>query len=290
MIDPILLGHNQFFGVNHLSAQGGNERAAFFSDVARIMEMVNYAHDLGVTGMMMSTHERALLVADEFKKDKKLLDDMGVYLLVPYAAKYIRMSNEKGIVNVVKDSLSGTSLQEKMGMFWRGGFGLLTKDVTKLITSLVDFEVAPFAHLKLKSVFLHDVMTDLVLGWDVPEVFAAYAKHIEQKYNAIPAWCSKNLPKLVTSLKSVGIENPLIMASINKAGYQVNPSLEAFEKCLRKEDVRLLAMSTLAAGYLKPKEAYEYLYSLPKIVSSVVGVSKKAHAEETFRIIKSHLN
>lgn len=42
MIDQILLGHNQFFGVNHLAANAGNERAAYFSDMDRIMEMINF--------------------------------------------------------------------------------------------------------------------------------------------------------------------------------------------------------------------------------------------------------
>lgn len=289
MIDKILLGHNQFFGVNHLSAQGGNERAAYFSDTQRIMEMIRFCYDLGVQAMMMSTHERALLVSESLQKDGELKDRLGIYLLVPYAAKYIRQANEKGLVNIVKDALAGTTLQEKLGMFWRGGFGLLTKDVNKLITAMIDFEVAPFSSLNLKSIFLHDVLTDLILGWDVPEVFAMFAEHIEKKYKAIPAFCTKNMPRLVDALERAGIRNPLIMASINKIGYQVNPSLDAFEACLRTKPVRLLAMSTLAAGFLKPKEAYEYLYSLPNIVSTVVGVSKKEHARETFGIIRQHL-
>lgn len=290
MIDQILLGHNQFFGVNHLSAQGGNERAAYFSDVTRIMEMIHYCYDLGVHAMMMSTHERALLVSEEIQKDSRLQDTLGIYLLVPYAAKYIKMANEKGLVNVVTDSLAGTSLQDKLGMFWRGGFGLLTKDFKKIITAMIDFEVAPFANLKLKAVFLHDVLTDLILGWNAPSVLEVFARHVEEKYGAIPAFCSKNLPRLVDTLAEVGIENPLIMASINKIGYQVNPSLAEFETCLRTKKVQLLAMSTLAAGYLKPKEAYEYLYSLPNIASTVVGVSKKHHAKETFETINSFLH
>ena len=79
------------------------------------------------------------------------------------------------------------------------------------------------------------------------------------------------------------------MASINKLGYQVSPSREAFEECLRNNELQLLAMSTLAAGYLKPGEAYEYLFSLPRIDSVVVGVSSKIHATETFDEIRKHV-
>ena len=290
MIDPIILGHNQFFGVNHLDAQAGNNRGAFFSDTRRIIEMVNFCYDCGVHALMMSTHERALMVSKKIQADKRLLEGLGIYLLVPYAAKYIRKANEKGLVNVVTDSLQNTSLMEKFTMFWRGGIGLVRKDINIIIKTMIDFEVAPFSYLKLKAVFLHDIPTDLILGWNVPEAFETFASHVQKKYNAIPAFCTKNLPRLVKVLKSIGMENPLVMASINKAGYQVNPSLEAFESCIRSETVRLLAMSTLAAGYLKPKEAYEYLYSLPNVVSTVVGVSKKEHASETFSIINQHLD
>ncbi len=64
--------------------------------------------------------------------------------------------------------------------------------------------------------------------------------------------------------------------------FKMNPSREECERCLGEYDVDVLAMSTLAAGYLKPKEAYEYLFSLPNIKSVVVGVSTREHAEETF--------
>jgi len=289
MIDKILLGHNQFFGVNHLDAQAGNKKAVQFDDVSNIMNIVEFAFDQGATGLMMSTHDRAVKMAEAIEKSPKLKDDLGVYLLAPYIAKYVKQANEKGIVNIVKDSLSGTSFQDKMSMFMRGGVGLLTKDVKKMIPLLIDFEVAKYTKLNLKAIFLHDVMTDLVLGWDMVEVLQLFYDHVQKKYQTTPAFCTKNLPKLMTILEKTDIKNPLIMASINKAGYQVNPSLQAFETCLKEREVRLLAMSTLAAGYLKPGEAYEYLYKLPNIVSTVVGVSRREHALETFSEIKKHL-
>jgi len=86
-----------------------------------------------------------------------------------------------------------------------------------------------------------------------------------------------------------GIKKPLIMASFNSAGFQMNPSREECERCLREYDVDVLAMSTLAAGYLKPKEAYEYLFSLPNIKSVVVGVSTKEHARETINLIHTQM-
>ena len=68
----------------------------------------------------------------------------------------------------------------------------------------------------------------------------------------------------------------------------MNPSREECEQCLQKDGTKVLAMSTLAAGYLRPREAYEYLFSLPNINSVVVGASTREHLEETFKIIQEY--
>jgi hypothetical protein len=288
-IDPILLGHNQFFGVNHLEAQTGNERAIHFSDVRRILEVVHTAREHGVHAMMMSTHERALGVAQAFREDGTLQREFGVYLLIPYVAKYIKQANEKGLVNVVTDSLGSSSLTEKLGTLWAGGIGALTGDATRILCALIDFEVGPFRDLNLKSIVLHDVLADLALGLDMPEVFATFDRHVRDKYGAVPGYGTKNLPRMMAMLERAGIENPFIMAAINKKGFWVNPSLESCERTLREKRLRLLAMSSLAAGYLRPAEAYDYLYGLPNIASVVVGVSSRHHAAETFGAIHARL-
>jgi len=228
-LDKIILGHNQFFGVNHLDANTGDKKAVHFSDVSKIMDIIHFVYDQGIHGMMMSTHERATFVSEEIQRSEKLREGLGIYLLVPYIAKYVKQANEKGIVNIVRDSLRSTSFHDKLSLFMQGGVGLVSKDVKRMITLLIDFEVAQFRKLNLKAIFLHDALTDLVLGWDIPEVFELFSTHVRKKYDATPAFCTKNLPRFMGLLKHTRIENPLIMASINKLGYQVNPSREAFE-------------------------------------------------------------
>jgi len=288
MLDKILLGHNQFFGVNHLDAKTGSKKEEHFAEVEKVMEIISFCFEQDVKGMMMSTHEKAILLAKEIRKTAELQNELGIYLLVPYIAKYVKQANEKGVLNIVKDSLKETSFVDKVNIFMRGSTGVLNKDIRKMITLLIDFEIAPFTNLNLKAVFLHDALTDLAIGWEAAEILELYANHVKDKYKTRPAFCTKNLPRLMKLLNETSIKNPLVMASVNKVGYQVNPSLEAFEKCLGESELELLAMSTLAAGYLKPREAYQYLFSLPRISSVVVGLSSKDHAVETFSEIRSH--
>ena len=45
-------------------------------------------------------------------------------------------------------------------------------------------------------------------------------------------------------------------------------------------------MSILAAGYLKPAEAIDYVRGLPNAEGIVVGVSNEQQARETFRLLR----
>src|SRR5437016_10928642 len=103
--DPIVIGHNAFFGVDHLSTARGQERQSHFSDPLRIIETIEFARDNGATGLMMSTHEKAGSVADLMRRRSSLVKSVRVYPLLPYAQKYVTAANEKGLMNVVLDVL-----------------------------------------------------------------------------------------------------------------------------------------------------------------------------------------
>ena len=288
-IDPIILGHNQFIGVSHLSQEAGRARVEKFSNLERVAEIVEFSLDLGVKGMMLSTHPKAEEIIHVLK-EKGLTDELNFYPLLPYAEKYVRKVNEKGIVGMLNDILKQGDFRKKLKIMFQGGLGVLQKDYEKLLGTLIDSELLMFQDLNIKAIFLHNVFTDLALGLGVREIFEFYMDYIKDNYGVIPAFGTMNFARLVKTFDKWGIKKPLVMASFNKVGFQMNPSKEECERVLQQYEVDVLAMSTLAAGYLKPKEAYEYLFSLPNIKSVVVGVSKKDHAKETFRIIRRYMS
>lgn len=59
---------------------------------------------------------------------------------------------------------------------------------------------------------------------------------------------------------------------------------ECVESLKHARDAEIIAMSVLAAGYLKPSEAIEYVSNLKGISGLVIGVSKEQQATETFRL------
>lgn len=288
-IDPILLGHNPFFGVDHLSQTRGNEKAARFSDVDRIVDTLRICHDLGVRGMMMSTHAQAAPLGGAIARDKILAAEWRFYPLVPYMQKYVRGANEKGLVNVVLDTLGGTSVTQKFKLLVTGGRGIVGRDVQHGLKLLLDVELLPFRRLNLGAVFLHDALTDLALGLGVESVLDVFRDHIRQEYRVPAGLITKNVPLLRRRLHPLGWDSPLIMAAFNAAGFWVNPSLPECEAAVREPGLTFVAMSTLAAGHLTPEAAYGYLGRFPSVASVVVGMSNPRHAHETVSAIRRHM-
>jgi hypothetical protein len=283
--DPVMLGHNQFIGVSHLSQDAGRTREERFSDVARAGEVIAYSVSQGVRGMMLSTHPRARDILDYLKAEGLALE-MNMYPLIPYAQGYVRRMNAVGLTGMVREILGQASLKTKADIALYGSLGYLKRDLRRLLGAFVDIEMLLFKDFNVKAVFLHDAFVDLSLALGAGEEVLSFSDHVRRRYGAEPGFVTMNFPLLVRSFREWGIERPLVMTTFNSAGFQMNPSREACERALEEGDASVVAMSTLAAGYLRPAEAYDYVYSLPKIDSVVVGVSTVEHTAETFSIIR----
>jgi hypothetical protein len=285
---PIVMGHNAFFGVDHLSAARGAAKAAAFGAPDSIHEILALGFAQGAGGVMMSTHERAAPLCDRLRADPRLAAELRVYPLLPYAQKYVTKANEMGMVNVVLDTLKGTSVSDKLALLWEGGKGVLARDINGMLASLIRLELKPFKGLRMPAVFLHDAFTDLALGLGLESVFAFYVEEIARSHGAQGAFATKNLPMLLERFAAWGLPAPVAMTHFNKAGYHMNPSRAACETAAAAHPVAIMAMGTLASGHLRPDEAYAYLATVPRIESVVVGVSSPAHIEETFAAIRRH--
>lgn len=285
----ILLGHNAFFGVDHLSSARGEQRAAVFSDPARVLDIIRAAREHGAGGMMMSTHERARPITALIAADRTLSKEFSIYPLLPYAQKYVTRANEVGMVNVVLEMVSGASIREKMNFFIKGGKAALTRDINQVLATLIQVELKIFSGLRMPAVFLHDAFTDLALAFGLRGIFEFYVEEIARHYGAKGAFATKNLPLFLQRLDEWGLPTPLVMTHFNRAGYHMNPDRSACEKAAAARRCSILVMGSLASGYLIPDEAYSYLASVPNVEGVVVGVSSNGHIEETFGAISRHL-
>ncbi len=286
MLDPIIFGDNQFFGINHMSEEKAQAQFERFREVGAIIDVVDIALEAGINAFMFNTHGLVKNICDHFRSDPARYGDVRLYVSMPYAHKYANAVAEKGIFGALKDVIiTDSSASDIVGMLTKGGFSLFEKDMLKVANILVDIEMKMFRDLNVKVIFLQNIVTDLLLGFGVKEVFVSFADYVREKYGVEPGFVSLNLPKLVDFLFDCGIENPIVCSAINKAGYFMNPDIASYEDTLKNKKFRPMAMSILASGAVKPEDAIKYVCGQPGIQSIVFGASSKNHIVETKELI-----
>jgi len=280
-LDRILFGDNQFFGVNHVSEEKARAQLVRFKDTAAIIEVLDAAHDLGVRTFMCTTHDRIGEVCDHMRRNPVRYRDFVYYPCMPYAHKYANSVGQVGALETIRRFAAGSVLETVV----RGTVGAITRDVHKLMRLLVDAEMKRFAGLNTPVIFVQNVVTDLLLGMGLHQVFAEFDAHVRRRYGAEAGFITMNVPRLLGALDQVGLENPIVCANINKLGFRMSGGRDAYEHALRTRRFRPIAMSVFASGAIPPAEALEYVCAQPRIESIVFGASSRGHIQQTRDLI-----
>ncbi|WP_310557802.1 hypothetical protein [Flavobacterium sp.] len=281
-MDKVIFGDNQFFAVNHASDEKARAQSIRFKEDAAIINVLDQAIDLGINTFMCTTHDRIANICDHMRANPAKYKNFNIYPCMPYAHKYANAVTELGILGTIKQHIPGNIF----GTMAKGGLAIVNKDFVKLLELLVDAEMKMFKGINTPVIFLQNVIVDMILGLKMYEFFKAYDAYVRKKYNAEPGYITMNMPLLLDTLNSLGIENPIICSSINKIGFRMSGGVELYEKYLNEKQFRPIAMQVLAAGALRPKEAIDYLGKFPKIESVLFGASSKGHIQETKCLIE----
>lgn len=287
-IDRVVFGDNQFFGINHMSQAKAQEQAERFAKLDHIMAVYDCAIDAGIEAIMLNSNDRARDICDRFRADPARYGHLRWYPSIPYPHKYASLVSEKGMVGALNEILFARGAKSALGKMVRGGMAAVTLDAVKLMKMLVDQEMEIFHDLDVRVIFLQNVVVDLMLGYDVAEPFVAYCEHIRKRYGAYPGLITQNMPMLRAKLIGWGIEDVVICSSINRIGYLMYPSREAYDETFAINDGEkypLMAMSTLASGAVPPAAAYEYI-NARNIQSVVFGASSPGNIRQTVSLIQ----
>ena len=282
MMERILFGDNQFFAVNHISDEKSRAQAIKFKDDSTILKTIDIAVGEGVNTFMCTTHDRIANICSFIRKDPQKYKDFVIYPCMPYAHKYANAVTELGIMGTIQQYVPGNFF----GSLFKGGAAFVSKDYISIMELLVDAEMKMFKGINTPVIFLQNVITDLLIGLGMKDFLKAFHDYIIKKYHAEPAYITMNMPRLLDMLESVHIRNPIICSSINKIGFRMSGGKELYEHTLRTRKVRAIAMQVLAGGALPPKEAIEYVGTLPNIESILFGASSKQNIQQTVSLIR----
>jgi len=288
-IDKIVFGDNQFFGINHRSQDKAEELSKYFSQLDNIIKVYDDAIDCGVKAIMLNSNQKAIEITDYFRANKSKYGDVAWYPSIPYPHKYADMVNEQGLFPAISSAIfSNNSAMGVLGMIGKGASMVFTKDAMKMMEMLIDVEYKIFKGLNVKVLFLQNVITDLILGYNIKDVFLHYCEYVRKKYNTIPGFITLNMPYMKKKFEEWGIEDVCICSSINAAGFNMYPTKEEYEHVIAANNpakYQLMAMNVLVSGSIGVQQSFDYINRL-NIQSVVFGASSKSHIKSSAEAIK----
>lgn len=279
-MERVIFGDNQFFGINHSSDEKSRAQAVKFKDNKTILNTLNIVMDTGINTFMCTPHDRIADICQTIRNDKTF-EHFKIYPCMPYAHKYANAVTELGIIGTIKQYVPGNLFST----FAKGGLAFVKKDFISMMELLIDAEMKMFREISTPVIFIQNVITDLLLGLGMTHFLVAFHNYIRKKYGAEPGYITMNLPLLLNTLESCGIDNPIICASINKMGFRMSGGKEVYEKVIGQKRCRLIAMQIFAGGTIPPKEAIEYVCEMNGIESILFGASSRANIQNSKELI-----
>jgi phage anti-repressor protein len=180
-IDRIIFGDNQFFGINHMSEEKAQQLAEKFYDIEKIYQVYDVAFNVGIEAVMLNSNDRAKDICNYFRERKGKYQQIRWYPSIPYPHKYANLVAEKGIFPAISEVIfKDNTAMDVLNILGKGGIALLGKDTVKMMQMLIDVEMKIYKGLNIQVVFLQNIITDLILGFGLKEIFYEYFEYIRR--------------------------------------------------------------------------------------------------------------
>ena len=275
----IILGDNQFFGVNHFDLNKGEKTKLKFDSLNKIEDFINDSLSFGLDGFMINSNDIGykLISQTNFKMNKE------IHYSIPYPHKYANMINESGMLSLLKHVTLNTS-------FWKniliGIKFILTRNVKYLIPLSLDVEVP--SNLKKGSyVYMQNIITDLLIGMGRGDLIVNFINSVS-KMGYKPGLITLNPIKLDCILhenKVSKISDLIICFNINKQGFNVFPSRSIVETFINsRPNYKLMGMSIFASGGSDIPSSINFIKKL-NLDYVVFGTSKLKNVKSNFELL-----
>ena len=293
----ILVGDNPFHNISHLSQERARARTEDPSNPKFAADLILTAMQNGANGFTFSVSETTLAILKELEANKAI-SHLRLFPVVPYAFEYVRLATQLGgIPGLAKKFAAYTVKSRNISAIGSGLKGVITTDPKALMKTYIAYELDRIkssvdAKVNVESILLHQLITDMALALDLDEIFKEYIGFLASR-KITPGFNTGNFPYLVNKFKEwrFDLGKVLILAPFNRVGFQMTPSAGECEKALGfLPSPAVVAMSVLASGSVKPKEAAEYIAGLPNVKGVALGVSKQYQAQDTFQFFKETLH
>lgn len=278
----IILGDNQFFGVNHFDLKKGEKTKNKFNNSFKIERFIKESHKIGLDGFMINSNDLGykLISNSSFEENKE------IHYSIPYPHKYANMINESGMLSLGLHVIKNTSIIKNIFIGFKY---LFTRKIKHIIPLILDIEI-PKNLKKGSYVYLQNIITDLLVGIGREDLIIGFINSVTEmgyKPGIItlnPILLNKHL---VNADKTNFLKDLIVCFNINKEGFNVFPNLQNVEKFIKsKTQYKLMGMSIFASGAGNIPSSIDYIKELP-LDYVVFGTSKVANIESNMRLFKN---
>lgn len=285
MVEELLLGDNPFIGVSHMSHEKAREERGEAS-IENKVSVIEAAVKGGATGFTFSTCALNLELLRYLRDNRpRIFESLNYYVLVPYAAQYVREATSAGTVQLIKRVLAGNISLKGLS------FALWPRPVN-LIKMFLQVELKEYLDIlpreRVKAVLLHEVLTELIVAFNLCHMVKELICHFQRRGLSF-GFETRNVGNLRYFLKNNKITVEYVMTPLNPIGYQMSPSKKKAEESIIKlstKGIKIIAINVLASGTVSPQQAMEYLSQFKECIFAVtVGTSKANRALENFRVL-----
>lgn len=277
----ILLGDNQFLGINHASPDKALALDDKFARPDAILEVIGWAYEAGIRDFMFTTHDRLRPVFQEIVRSR-LFPDMQYIPCLPYAHKYANSLTDGGIRAVVADHIGGCSKTELLKGIGRVAVG----DFSAVMQLLVEIELLMTRGLNVRGVFLQNVIFDLIMGLRGQGLLARFHRHVSDHFKATPGYITMNHPMAQKVLcDEIGLTTPWICANFNIAGFRMNPGIREVQASFANGRSKNIAMSIFASGALGAGGAVEHVRDFVGVDAILFGSSRRQNIAHNVALI-----
>ena len=276
----IILGDNQFFGINHFDLEKGASIKKKFDSEEKIVSFIFEALALGMDGFMINSNDEGykIISKETFPYQKE------IHYSIPYAHKYANLVNEEGMMSLLSHVVKNTSMISNLKS---GARLVISRNLKNLVPLAVDLEV-PKQLAKGSHIYLQNIMTDLVLGlgrYDLIEQFIVSVRKSGYK----PGIVTLNPIKLHKVISELGIDQKdlIICFNINDAGFNVFPNKQEVENFAKATHTfQKMGMSIFASGAGNIPQSIKYIKSL-NLDYVVFGTSRIENVQSNLLGLKS---
>ena len=254
----IILGDNQFFGVNHFDLKKGEKTKLKFDTTTKIEAFINDSLEIGLDGFMINSNEKGYEIVNARKFDSA----KEIHYSIPYPHKYASMVNENGMMSLFGHIIKNTSFIKNL----IGGIKLLVTQNLKSITPLALNLEVPKNLKKGSYIYMQNIITDLLMGMGRGDILIEFIKSVS-KMGYKPGIITLNpimFDKLLKNEQDANwLEDLVVCFNINKEGFNVFPSLDAVECFIEsRPKYKLMGMSVFASGAANIPASINYIKKL----------------------------